>query len=1091
MSSIILSQIGLATGTALGGPVGGAIGQGLGATIGQEIDNNILFRKKTPAIVGAKLVELSIQTSTYGKMIPIIYGKVKIAGNIIWASEIKEEREDIYQRRSKFGGKSLISSQYKYSISLAIAIGEGEIHEIYRVWLNDQLVDPRKSCYRFYNGSETQMPDPLIEACEGHGKTPAFRGLSYIVIENLQLAEFGNQIPNFLFEVKRKVKVHQDLGEIPLEERIKAMVMIPGTGEFAYDPLVHSKLPKNYNPKYGNFNLQKTKINQNNRENKADCLVALDQLKDTCPNIKWVSPVVSWFTTSTTTGNSKILPGVEYKESSTSPDEWKVDHYTRKNAHLISKNKYASPIYGGTSNDASILRYLDVLKNYDYKIMFYPMVLVDQHNKPWRGRISGNPAGIKEFFYGEQGYNKFILHYANLVKGKVDAFLIGSEFIGLTKVRDSFNKFPAVDALIDLARLVKEILGPSVKISYAADWSEYHHTSGGWYNLDPLWASEYIDFVGIDAYFPLTNSTTSFYNEDKIINGWHSGEGYEYYYSDPKKTNKKPLKSPFAWKNIEYWWKNEHFNPDGKQTPWRKQQKKIWFTEIGFPSTDLASNQPNVFYSPDSVESSFPIHSSGQVDFVAQRQALSATEKYWRNSEFLEEIFVWCWDARPFPYWPDLYNIWKDGECWSRGHWVNGKLGLVTLQAIIQDICKRIGIKSDLIKAEELCDLVDGIVISTQDSVRDIINLLKTAYFFDTHEENGKLVFSKRINRSPIFINKDEFVVDNGQNKYNFTIQKADILSLPKMITVNYLNYLFDYQIGAEQVYNSCAIAEHSINIHLPIILDPLKAKNIAQITMNDIWGSQEIYQFTLSPEYIKILPNSLITLNMENELVNLKVINSVIEAGRVNKISAISVKQNIYQSSFKNLYKQQNVHLSKEHFDPGNTELIILNIPRLPYEVAPFGVYLGVYGSDLNWRGAEVIAPDSSILYFKNNVTTGIVIEDLEDSLKLLLLNGELYSKTDEEIAKFANLACIGEEIIQFEQAKLLNENEYLLSGLKRELFGSITSKSSQFVLLDHNLQKLPISEQQIGKKQEFLVISQGHEQTQAQNFEFIYQLK
>lgn len=551
MSTIILSQIGLAAGTALGGTFGGAIGQVVGASIGQEIDNNVLFPRPKATNLGARLIDLSIQTSTYGKTIPIIYGKVKLAGNIIWASEIKEEREDIYQKRSKFGGKYLAASQYRYSISLAIAIGEGEIDEICRVWLNDQLVDPRRACYRFYKGSESQMPDPLIEAIEGYGKTPAFRGLSYIVIENLQLAEFGNRIPNFLFEVRRKVRTLSKQEELPLEERIRGMVMIPGSGEFVYDPIVQSKLPVNYNPKFGNFNIHKTRINQNNRENKADCLVSLDQLQDACPNLEWVAPVVSWYTSSIDAGSCNILPGVEYKESSTSPDVWQVANYNRQTAQQITKNEYDSPIYGGTSNDASILRYLNELKSRNYKIMFYPMVLINNHNKPWRGRISGGPEEVKQFFYRADGYINFILHYANLVKGKVDAFLIGSEMIGLTSVRDENNKFPAVDALIDLARQVKLILGSEVKISYAADWSEYHHTDGGWFNLDPLWASEYIDFVGIDAYFPLTNASNSFYDEDKIIKGWSSGEGYEYYYADKQKEKKRCLKAAYAWKNIK------------------------------------------------------------------------------------------------------------------------------------------------------------------------------------------------------------------------------------------------------------------------------------------------------------------------------------------------------------------------------------------------------------------------------------------------------------------------------------------------------------------------------------------------------------
>ena len=155
--------------------------------------------------------------------------------------------------------------------------------------------------------------------------------------------------------------------------------------------------------------------------------------------------------------------------------------------------------------------------------------------------------------------------------------------------------------------------------TYAADWSEYHHTDGGWYNLDPLWASSNIDVIGIDAYFPLTDALQSElgYDVQQVIDGWTQGEGYDWYYSDAGRTVQTTLQSKYAWKNISWWWNNPHVNPDSLTTSWIPGSKKIWFTEFGFPSVDGATNQPNVFYDPTSSESFFPYHSRGQVDFRA------------------------------------------------------------------------------------------------------------------------------------------------------------------------------------------------------------------------------------------------------------------------------------------------------------------------------------------------------------------------------------------------------------------------------------------------------------------------------------------
>ena len=42
-------------------------------------------------------------------------------------------------------------------------------------------------------------------------------------------------------------------------------------------------------------------------------------------------------------------------------------------------------------------------------------------------------------------------------------------------------------------------------------------------------------------------------------------------------------------------------------------------------------------------------------------------------------LHLWAWDARPYPYFPECTDVWSDGANWERGHWLNGRLGSVTL----------------------------------------------------------------------------------------------------------------------------------------------------------------------------------------------------------------------------------------------------------------------------------------------------------------------------------------------------------------------------------------------------------------------------
>lgn len=654
MASIILSAAGTTIGEATGGAFGERLGGIGGKLIGSFIDDK-LNRETKIKTRGGRLSDLAVQSSAYGKMIPIIYGTCRMGGNIIWSRPIREIATTTSSSSGgvgKGGGGRVTQSttSYSYSVTLAIAICEGEVDEISRIWADAGLVDLSQFTHRIYKGSETQIADTLIASIEGADRTPAYRGLAYVVFEDFPLGNYGNRIPNFTFEVKKKALYADYQGEV-LEDKITGMVMIPGAGEFVYDSEVATKIAGE--EVSGEWAQQGNQIplNMHNGQGRANALMSLDQLEDTCPNIEWVSVVVSWFGDTMDAATCEIVPGVEFQESATiSPSEWQVAGRTRGTARLITQIDGA-PQYGGTPDDASIVRYVTELKNRGLNVAFYPMLFMDVEGKEWRGNLTGDAADIPGFFTGTNGYNAFIEHYATLMGGKVDAFIIGSELKGLTSVADTPGVYPAVDELVSLAATVKAVLGSDVVVTYAADWSEYHHTTGGWYNLDPLWASPDIDVIGIDAYFPITSTQSSIYDIDDLREGWTSGEGYDFYFSDPDRTVEAALAPQMAWKNLDWFYRNLHVNPDASTTGWVPESKKIWFTELGYPSVDLCTNQPNVFFDPSTASSAFPYFSKGRVDIRAQRAALMAALKEWEGSDVVEQIFLWAWDARPYPYW--------------------------------------------------------------------------------------------------------------------------------------------------------------------------------------------------------------------------------------------------------------------------------------------------------------------------------------------------------------------------------------------------------------------------------------------------------
>jgi hypothetical protein len=185
--------------SAVGSVVGGPLGAAIGAIIGQQIDN-VIFAPKGRQ--GPRLGELAVQTSSYGAAIPKIFGTMRVAGTVIWATDLREDKS------STGGGKGKPkTTNYNYSASFAVALSGRPVQSIGRIWADGKLLRgiggdfKSRTKYRFYTGSENQTTDPLIASAEGAGQTPAFRGIAYAMFEDFQLADYGNRIPSLTFEV--------------------------------------------------------------------------------------------------------------------------------------------------------------------------------------------------------------------------------------------------------------------------------------------------------------------------------------------------------------------------------------------------------------------------------------------------------------------------------------------------------------------------------------------------------------------------------------------------------------------------------------------------------------------------------------------------------------------------------------------------------------------------------------------------------------------------------------------------------------------------------------------------------------------------
>lgn len=195
-----------------GNPVGAFQGAALGASIGSALDP-----PKGPTVQGPRLSDLSVQTSTYGAFIPRVYGTIANSGNIIQL-ENNKLKETIKKKSSggKGGGGGTTTKTYSYSATFQLALCEGPIAGVRRIWCGDKLIynagsddletiiasNQAASGFRIYLGTDDQLPDSRYEAEYGVGNVSAHRGMAYIAFYDFDLTPYSNTLQAAQFKVE-------------------------------------------------------------------------------------------------------------------------------------------------------------------------------------------------------------------------------------------------------------------------------------------------------------------------------------------------------------------------------------------------------------------------------------------------------------------------------------------------------------------------------------------------------------------------------------------------------------------------------------------------------------------------------------------------------------------------------------------------------------------------------------------------------------------------------------------------------------------------------------------------------------------------
>lgn len=1163
MATILLSAAGASIGAGFGGTIfglsGAVIGRAIGATIGRAIDQRLMGPGSQTVETG-KIDRFRLSGASEGAPVGRVWGRTRVAGQVIWASRFLEKTTTTETGGGKGAPRpSTTVTEYSYSVSLAVALCEGEIAAVNRVWADGVEIAPGDLNMRVYTGSETQLPDAKIEAVEGAGQAPAYRGTAYVVFEDLELSPYGNRVPQFSFEVFRQAQGPLIDKAPDLSRGIKGVALIPGTGEYAL-----ATTPVHYPRALG----QNVSANVRSPAGRTDMAVSLRTLGVELPACQSVSLVVSWFGSDLRAGHCTIKPKVEDASVDGAPLPWRAGGINRTQAEEVVRVG-GRPAYGGTPSDASVAEAIQALHAAGKEVMFYPFVLMDQLSGnglpdpwtgagdqptlPWRGRITlsvapgraGTPdrtavaaAEVNSFFGSaapghfsgsgnsinysgpnEWSYRRFILHYARLcaAAGGVEAFCIGSELRGLTQVRGASDSFPSVTELKALAADVRSILGPSAKITYAADWSEYASYDDGqgnlYFHLDALWSDPNIDFIGIDNYLPLSDwrdeeghadeGWGSIYNIDYLKANIAGGEYHDWYYGSPEERaaqRRTPITDgaygePWVWrvKDIRGWWENPHHDRlNGVRQPiasdWAPRSKPIWFTEFGCAAIDKGTNEPNKFLDPKSSESVLPVHSNGRRDDLIQMQYLRATIDFWADPANnpvsgvyngpmvdMDRAHVWCWDARPFPQFPSNDTAWSDGPNYRRGHWVSGRATVQPLSSVVAEICARAGMSA--FDVSGLYGLVRGYAVPDVGTARQALQPLMISYGFEALERDGVLAFRMRDGRPDHVVGQGSLATTDGLSGFVETMRAMESEVVGR-VRLSFIEAEGDYEARAvEAIFpdeETATVSQSEVNLSLT---QP-EARRMVERWLSEARVARDGAKFALPPSLGHIGPGDVVRLaDGPNGAYR---IDRVERAGAV-AVEAIRVEPAIYQPS-----DEAEARVTPRAFiPPVPVEFSLLDLPlmsgnevehqpHVAITATPWPGAVAVYSSDVD-AGYRLNRQINSRAIIGETLSTldpaRHGIWDRGRALRVRITDGALSSVTDDQTLNGANILAIGDgsaanwELLQFRDAVLVAPDTYDLSMRLRGQAGTDTASSgawpagSRVVLMNGAPKQLAIS--------------------------------
>ena len=427
-------------------------------------------------------------------------------------------------------------------------------------------------------------------------------------------------------------------------------------------------------------------------------------------------------------------------------------------------------------------------------------------------------------------------------------------------------------------------------------------------------------------------------------------------------------------------------------------------------------------------------------------------------------VHLWAWDARPYPYFPRLTAVWSDGENWRLGHWLNGRLGSVPLDALIEAILGDHAFADFAVR--DVNAIAGGYLVNEVLSARATLEPLLGAFRIDASDAGERILFRGRTRPADASLATAELV--ERPDEALVPRRRAQETELASELTLRFIDPGVDYRMAAASSRRLAGQSRRSVAIDLPAVLDFAEAERLAEMMLRDMWHGREEAELHLPPSRLAVDAGDIIALTggAAPEILLAKRIGDgesrALELRRVdNRMRPPPLRADRDQPpDTAHPFGPPRV-MAIDFAPPDGRDA---HAPRLAVFAEPWpgrmAVYRGAEGGGFSLVGAVARRATTGMLTAP--LGPGVLsVFDRANAIDVALQSGALGGLPDIDVLAGKNVAAVRcadgfWEVLQFAEAELTGPRQYRLTRLLRGQCGTEDAMragaetSADFVMLD-----------------------------------------